>query len=282
VKFIIKNQVFARDLPGKLVGVESASAKYVSSFYNADNTCAVFYSGNSINEVIDSNAKIVIVGENLETNKLHLNDKAIIVCNNPLSVFVDIVSKDYDNKDEFFFQYSDYTAKNNIFIGRDCFIPSNVTICKNTEIGCECRIQPSSVIGSIGLAYADNDNSVKTRFPHLGGVIIGDNVDIGANVTIVKGILQNTIIGSNTKIGNNVNIGHNVKIGKNCFISSGVTLAGSVIIEDECWISPSVTINNKVTIKRKSFIAIGSLINKNTVENGFYAGSPARKIKDVK
>ena len=229
----------------------------------------------------DSSARIILVDKILKVDDLRLDGRAIVVCHDPLSVFVEIVSKDYDNDNEFFFALSDYTAKNNISIGKDCLIPSNVTICKNTAIGRECRIQPSSVIGSIGLAYADNGSSKKVRFPHLGGVVIGDRVDIGANVTIVKGILQNTIIGSDTKIGNNVNIGHNVSIGDNCFISSGVTLAGSVTIEDDCWISPSVTISNKVTIKRRSFIAIGSLVSKNTVENGFYAGNPARKIKSV-
>jgi UDP-3-O-[3-hydroxymyristoyl] glucosamine N-acyltransferase len=281
MKFRIKNLILAANLSGELIGDKSASAKYVSSFYNADSTCLAFYSGNDIDKVIDSKAKIIIIGSNLDTNNIHIKDKAVVVCNNPLSMFVDIVRKDYDNKNEFFFKDSDYIEKNNILIGGNNFIAGNVTICRNTEIGCNCRIQPSSVIGSIGLAYTDNYNSKKIRFPHLGGVIIGDNVDIGANVTIVKGILQNTVIGNDTKIGNNVNIGHNVSIGKNCFISSGVTLAGSVIIEDDCWISPSVTIVNKVTVKRKSFISIGSLVNKDTIENGFYAGSPARKIKDV-
>jgi len=282
MKFKIRQTVFSRDLSGKIVGDENSFANYVSSFDNADSTCIVFYSGGSIDEVLDNSAKIIIVDENLAVADHPIKDKAIVACKNPLSLFVDIISKDYDNKNESFFRDLDFTAKNNISIGKNSYISGNVTICKNTVIGCECRIQPSSVIGSVGLAYADNGNLVKTRFPHLGGVIIGDNVDIGANVTIVKGILQNTTIGSNTRIGNNVNIGHNVHIGKNCFISSGVTLAGSVVIEDDCWISPSVTVNNKVTIKRKSFIAIGSLVNKDTVERGFYAGSPARKIKDVK
>ena len=281
MKFKIRRKEFPQDSSITLKGNKLAFAEYVSSFENADKECVVFYSGNNLDEVVNNSAKIIIVNRNLELNSYLPKDKLIVSCKNPMSLFVDIVSKNYDNKDESFFKKIDFIAKNNIHIGENSHISKNVAICTYTSIGSDCRIQPSSVIGAVGMAYAENDDLKKTRFPHLGGVCIGINVDIGANVTIVKGILQNTIIDHDTKIGNNVNIGHNVKIGKNCFISSGVTLAGSVVIEDDCWIAPSVTVVNKVVIRKKSFISIGSLVSKDTVEKGFYAGSPARKIKSM-
>jgi UDP-3-O-[3-hydroxymyristoyl] glucosamine N-acyltransferase len=281
MKFKINKKITPQDLSGTLKGDKLASIEYVSSFENADKECLAFYIGNSLEEIVSSDAKIIIVNKSLELDDYCPKDKAIITCNNPMSLFVSIICKDYDNKKEAFSKCSDFVSENNIHVGKNTYISNNVSICTNTSIGDDCRVQPSSVIGSIGMAYVENDDFTKTRFPHLGGVSIGDCVDIGANVTIVKGILKDTSIGDNTKIGNNVNIGHNVNIGKNCFISSGVTLAGSVIIEDDCWIAPSVTIVNKVLIRKKSFISIGSLVSKDTEERGFYAGSPARKIKNV-
>ena len=118
-------------------------------------------------------------------------------------------------------------------IGDDCRIGDNTTIhdrvniLQNTRIGKNCVIQPGTVIGADGFAYERHTETLELeRFPHIGGVQIGDDVEISSNCSIARGSLSDTIIGNGTKLNALVHIAHNVQIGKNCACSAGVTIGG--------------------------------------------------------
>ena len=201
--------------------------------------------------------------------------------------FIEIISENYDNcfKPAALRPVSSgvVSAPNahieeNVFIGENSEIFPFAVIHSGSVIGEKCRIQANSVIGAVGMAYAEVGMEYSARFTHLGAVRIGDNVDIGANSIIVRGILQDTVIGNGTKIGNGVNIGHNTIIGKNCFISSNVTLCGSVVLEDGCWIAPGTTVLNKVVIRENTQIGVGSVVRKSTDPDSVYVGNPAKRI----
>jgi len=149
---------------------------------------------------------------------------------------------------------------------------------QNVEVGSNVVIGPNCCIGIAGQGYAKSDNEYY-HFPHLGKVIIGDDVAIGANTVICRGALSDTVIGKGTKIGNQVNIGHNVKIGKNVMIIAGAVICGSVEIGDNAWIGPGAKILNKVKIGKGARVGIGSVVIKDIPENKTAIGNPARIIR---
>ena len=111
-------------------------------------------------------------------------------------------------------------------LGDDVNLFPNVTVYPRTEIGQRVRIHAGTVIGSDGFGYVQ-DGGVHRKVPQIGNVIIGDDVEIGANVTIDRGALGPTVIGKGTKIDNLVQIAHNVEIGEGCLIIAQVGISGS-------------------------------------------------------
>ena len=134
----------------------------------------------------------------------------------------------------------------------------NVVVYPNCVLGKNVKILDNSVIGCLGLGYLRN----KMLMPHLGSVIIEDNVSVGANCTIVRGTLENTKIKKNVKIANNVNVGHNVIIKENSLISSSVSIAGGAIIQQNTKIGLGAKIKNNINIGKNSQIGIGSVVVK--------------------
>jgi len=133
----------------------------------------------------------------------------------------------------------------------------NVTIYPQTEIGARVRIHAGTVVGSDGFGYVQ-DRGVHLKVPQIGNVIIGDDVEIGANVTIDRGALGPTVIGKGTKIDNLVQIAHNVEIGEGTLIISQVGISGStklgkyVVLAGQVGLAGHLKIGNQVTIAAKS------------------------------
>ena len=124
--------------------------------------------------------------------------------------------------------------ESNVKIGNNCVIGSNVII-KNSIIGNGVRILDGAIIGKKGFGFFPSKNK-NLRYPHIGMVIIGNNVEIGCNNTIDRGSLSNTMIGENTYLDNQIHIAHNVQIGKNCIITAQVGFAGSAKIGNKVMI----------------------------------------------
>ncbi len=160
-------------------------------------------------------------------------------------------------------------------IGDDVFIGARATILDKVIIGNRVFIQPGAVIGSEGFGYVKKGRRY-LRISHIGGVIIDDDVEIGANVTIDRGTIGDTIIGAGTKIDNLVHIGHNVKIGKNCIIIAQVGISGSVRIGDNVILAGQVGIKDNVEIGDNSIIYAKSAVFKSVPKNSIWSGIPAR------
>jgi UDP-3-O-[3-hydroxymyristoyl] glucosamine N-acyltransferase len=161
-----------------------------------------------------------------------------------------------------------------VSIGDDSFIYPNVTIRENVTIGKKVIVHSGTVIGSDGYGYVP-EKGKHCKIPQIGGVIIEDEVEIGANACIDRGTVGNTIIGWGTKIDNLVQIGHNVKIGKSCIIVSQVGISGSVEIGDGVILAGQVGIRDHIKVGNKAIVGAQSGIGSDIPEGQVYSGSPA-------
>ena len=167
--------------------------------------------------------------------------------------------------------------ESNVIIGKNCNIGSNVVI-KKTIIGNDVLILDGAVIGKKGFGFFPNKKK-NIRYPHIGMVIIGNNVEIGCNNTIDRGSLSNTIIGDNSFLDNQVHIAHNVKIGNNCVIAGQVGVAGSTTIGHNVMIGGQAGISGHLKIGNNVRIGGGSGVIKNIPDSTNVMGYPAKDIK---
>jgi len=149
------------------------------------------------------------------------------------------------------------------YVGTDCLLGEdvnlfpNVTLYARTEVGNRVRIHSGTVVGSDGFGYV-LDNGIHRKVPQIGNVIICDDVELGANVTVDRGALGPTIIGKGTKIDNLVQVAHNVTLGEHCVIVAQAGIAGStklgnyVILGGQVGLAGHLKIGNRVSVAAKS------------------------------
>lgn len=163
-------------------------------------------------------------------------------------------------------------------IGEGTVIESHCRIGWGTTIGSHVKIASGVVIGSDGYGYVDDVDGSRIKFPHIGGVLIGNHVDIGANTCIDRGTLGNTIIKDGAKIDNLVHVAHNVIIGKNAAVIANAMIGGSTEIGDGAWIAPSATLRNGISIGASSTVGLAALVTKSVPDNEVWAGFPAKPL----
>ena len=167
---------------------------------------------------------------------------------------------------------------NNVEIGDNCLIHSNVSIYDNTVIGNNVTIHAGSVLGGDAFYYKNRPDGFD-KLISGGRVVIKDNVDIGANCTIDKGVTGDTTIGKGTKLDNLIQIGHDTIIGEKCLIASQVGIAGCVVIEDEVTIWGQVGMRSGITVGKGAILMGQAGITKSAKANTIYSGNPAMESR---
>jgi UDP-3-O-[3-hydroxymyristoyl] glucosamine N-acyltransferase len=166
----------------------------------------------------------------------------------------------------------------NVVIGNNCTIYSNVTI-TNTIIGHSTIINSGARIGKTGFGYV-TENEEHIKIPHLGRVIIGNDVEIGSNTCIDRGTLEDTVIGDMCKLDNLIQIGHNARLGKGCLLVSQVGIAGSSKLGDYVVVGGQAGVAGHLTIGDKTQIAAKSGVTGNTEPKSIVIGFPAQPVKE--
>lgn len=163
-------------------------------------------------------------------------------------------------------------------IGEGTVVSPYVRIYDNVTIGKECFIKEGAVIGGAGFGFERDEDGNRFRFPQIGGVRIGDHVDIGGNTCIDRGALSDTILDDYAKVDNLCHIAHNAHIGKNAVVVACAEVSGSCSIGEETWVGPNACIRDQRSVGSNTMVGMGAVVVKHVGDNEVWAGNPAKKM----
>ena len=166
-------------------------------------------------------------------------------------------------------------------IGAHTEISELVVVVAGTKIGANCFIAPGVKIGQPGFGYQRQANGEMMHFPHIGSVVIGDHVEIGANTCIDRGTIDDTLIHNGVKIDNLCHISHNVEIQRDAVVIANSMIGGSVRVGPRAWIAPSVNVINGVTIGADVTAGMGATVVKPVADGQTVAGSPSVELSEL-
>ncbi len=175
----------------------------------------------------------------------------------------------------------------NCYIGHGARVGANstlypgVVVSDRCQIGARVIIHAGAVVGSDGFGYADM-NGKKEKVPQLGIVVVGDGVEIGANVTIDRARFGQTVIGRNTKIDNLVHVAHNVRVGENCVLVAQTGIAGSSRLGRGCILAGQSGVNGHIDVGEGVTVAARAGVTKNIPAGTVVSGFPARPIRQFR
>ncbi|MFQ3324560.1 MAG: UDP-3-O-[3-hydroxymyristoyl] glucosamine N-acyltransferase [Pseudomonadales bacterium] len=172
-----------------------------------------------------------------------------------------------------------YIGENSTVASNSKLFP-NVSVYHNVRIGSDCLLHSGVVVGADGFGFAPTASGWQ-RFAQVGSVVIGDRVSIGANTTVDRGAIEDTVIGNDVIIDNQVQIGHNVIIGDKTAIAGASAIAGSTKIGQRCVIAGGVGIVGHIEIVDEVTITARTLVTKSITEKGSYSsGTPMMPTRD--
>lgn len=242
-------------------------------------------------------AGIVIADASIQLEEKHLQERCFIIVKNPRYVFAKIVNALFTKGIKFGVHptatihpgakvhpqswIGPHVYIGESEIGEGTVIAGNTYIYDQVRIGKNVKIQAGTIIGAEGFGYLRGENGEIINFPHIGGVLIEDDVEIGANTCIDRGALGNTHIKKGARIDNLVHIAHNVVIGENAYIIALAMIGGSTRIGDNAWVSPSAVLRDQLKIGDGATVGMGAVVAKDVPANEVWAGSPARPLQEI-
>jgi UDP-3-O-[3-hydroxymyristoyl] glucosamine N-acyltransferase len=163
-------------------------------------------------------------------------------------------------------------------IGAGTRVGPGAVLYEDSEIGRDCVIGPGAIIGWLGLAYHDRVDGRRSFFPHLGGVRIGDRVDVGAHTCICRGMLSHTTIASDAKLGSLVYVSHGVDIAARAWLSAGTAIAGHATIAANALLGIGSVVVDNVGVGADAMVGGGSVVIKDASAGSKLHGVPAQPV----
>ena len=289
-------KILADTVGGKLLGDGSLTINSIADIEEAKKGDLVFVFNSKSKALLEkTNATAACVTEKIEAAPI-----PIILCKNPNLAFkkcIESFFKDRLHKKSGVHKLASIgedvkLGKNvtigamaaigdDVEIGDDSVIHPNVSIYEGTKIGKRVIIHSGSVIGADGFGYEVGPKGHE-KIPQIGNVVIGDDVELGACVTVDRAKIGSTVIGNGTKIDNLVQIAHNVKVGQHCIIAAQCGISGSVKIGNNVMMGGQVGLVDHIEIGDNVILAAQSGIMKSVPPNTIMWGTPARTLKKTK
>tara|TARA_Y100000389_G_scaffold189913_1_gene214162 strand:- start:746 stop:1654 length:909 start_codon:yes stop_codon:yes gene_type:complete len=291
---MVKVSEIAKYLKKEYIG-KNISIKIPASFDNIKKNSIIFLNKNN-KKIISNKDVLILISKGINTEGLKCS---FIEVDNPRLSFAKIIKKYFLEKkikkgihksciigknckiDKSVSIDANSVIGNGVLIGANTIINNNVVISDNVIVGDNCYIKSGAIIGEDGFGFEIVKNKPPVKIPQIGSVVIGSNVEIGANSGIARGTLNNTIIESGVKIDDHVHIGHNCHVSSNTIITACVEISGSVNIGKNCWIGPNSSIIQKIDIGENSTIGIGSIITKDIKKNKKIMGLNSIDLKSL-
>ena len=167
-----------------------------------------------------------------------------------------------------------------VTIGDDCAVYPAVTLYAGTSLGARVRVHAGARLGSDGFGYVFR-NGAHEKIPHVGRCVIEDDVEIGANSTIDRGSIDDTVVGAGTRIDNLVHVAHNVRIGRLCLVMAQVGIAGSVRVEEGCILAGQVGVSGHLTLGKGARLAAQAGVFGDIPAGETWSGYPARPHREA-
>ena len=270
-----------------VVGDDDVKINNIATIDNATSGSITFLSNSKYKKLLDdTDASAVIVKEGIKTE----NKTTLLACSDPYLAYAKVTklfnnevnfSKGNFHKGSFIHETanlgSNISIGPNVFIGENCSIGDesviypNTVIFKDVSVGKNCRIHPNVVLGSDGFGFAEEKDEFK-KIEQLGGLKIGNNVEIGAGSTIDRGAISNTIINDGVKLDNQVHIAHNVSIGANSAIAACCAIAGSTKIGKNFKMGGLSGVLGHLEVCDDVTVGAHTLITKSIKSSGNYIG----------
>jgi UDP-3-O-[3-hydroxymyristoyl] glucosamine N-acyltransferase len=167
-----------------------------------------------------------------------------------------------------------------VTVGRGTRFMPGVTVYAGVRIGARCVLHSGVVLGSDGFGFAREREGAQVKVPQLGGVTVGDDVEIGANTTVDRGAIDDTVIGNGVKLDNQIQVGHNVRIGEHTVIAAQTGIAGSTTIGARCTVGGKAGFAGHIVVADDVVIGGGTSVTGSIRNPGVYAGggTPADEL----
>lgn len=163
-------------------------------------------------------------------------------------------------------------------IGAETVIYHNTVIGDEVEIGERCIVKSGAVIGEDGFGFERDTSGKAVRLPHIGTVVIGNDVEVGALTTVCRGTLVNTVLRDGCKIDDHVHIAHNVDVGEDAFVIACAEVSGGVKIGPRSWIAPNASVLNQLSIGADAVVGLGGVVVRSVPDGVVVVGNPAKLL----
>lgn len=174
------------------------------------------------------------------------------------------------------------TVGEQVEIGSGTVVHAGVHIYERVRIGKNVTIHSGTVIGADGFGYERNDDGELVKFPHVGGVVIEDDVEIGANTCIDRGSLGDTRVCQGARIDNLVHVAHNTVVGRHAAVIAHAMVGGSTRIGDYAWVAPSACLRDRIEIGEHAVVGLAAVVTKDVPAGATVMGAPARDADSQK
>lgn len=253
-----------------------------------------------LDSLYEAEGCMVFAEETIDIPKDLVERHTFVRCRNPQKAYTEFAQKLYDEKTvhdrkrKYTLTAGGYYLGDNVIIGDDTYIAPGALIghdvvigehseicanavVKNARIGHHFVLREGGVVGSDGFTFTKDDEGNWLRTPSMGGVILGDYVEIGTNACIAQGTADATVIGDHVKMDALTYIGHDAQIMSNTEISAGGIVGGYVETGDHVSVGFNASIRNRLVVADGSKIGMGAVLTKNTDEGTTYIGNPAHE-----